>query len=154
MKTRLWPLLAVILLGLAAAGGAAAHAELLAAEPAPGANLDEAPAVIRLTFSEPLGAQSGLTLFRGGFEEVAGVTAAVDPAEPAVLQATLPELEPGDYMVQWRAAGPDGHAVSGSYQFRLRESNASSLPAAVLLLAAVGLLVIGSAIARGNRRPG
>jgi copper transport protein len=96
---------------------AGAHAELVAAEPPPGARLEEAPPLIRLTFNEPLAAGSSLAVRRPDFSSVAGVEVAIGARAPEEMAATLPPLEPGIYTVQWDVVSQDGHTVSGAYQF-------------------------------------
>ena len=60
-------LLLCLLILSAAAHPAAAHTELVNADPAPGAQLAESPTEIRLTFSEPAGAASQIVLLADGF---------------------------------------------------------------------------------------
>jgi copper transport protein len=115
----------VLLLGLRRPLPAVAHAALIAAEPAPGARLEQAPSVIHLTFNEPLSPGSSLTVRTPDFKAVAGVTAAVNPQAPEQLLATLPLLEPGVYTVQWQATSLDDHTVTGSYHFTVAPPAAS-----------------------------
>jgi methionine-rich copper-binding protein CopC len=98
---------------------ARAHAELLDADPRPGATVSS-PAEIRLTFTEPLSAGSAFVVYAAGFQAVPGIAPNV---EAASLRATLAApLAPGDYAVQWKAVSVDGHTTEGSYQFRVVES--------------------------------
>ncbi|HEX6387030.1 MAG TPA: copper resistance CopC family protein [Anaerolineae bacterium] len=99
-----------------------AHAELLAAQPAPGARLYRAPAQIRLTFTEPIGADSSLVVFRSNFRHVDGVEVTFDPNTPEQLAATLPALTPGVYTVQWTAVSADRDVIRGSYAFQVTGS--------------------------------
>jgi methionine-rich copper-binding protein CopC len=107
------------LLALFVALPALAHSELIDSQPAPGAQLSEPPAEIRLTFNESAGAQSQILLMADGFQPVAGITAHVDSARPEQVFASLPPLEPGNYTVQWTAVSEDGHGISGSYSFSI-----------------------------------
>jgi methionine-rich copper-binding protein CopC len=116
----------LFLLTLALAAPASAHTGLVVADPAPGARLVEAPARLRLTFSEPLGPASNLVLLRADFTVVSGVVATIDRQMPEQLEATLPPLEAGVYTVQWEAISLDGHAVSGSYQFTVGKADAGA----------------------------
>lgn len=115
-----------LLFVLATAAIVAAHAELVDAQPAPGATLPEAPTEIRLTFSEPVGAQSEILLFGHDFQAVDGVVAQVDPAHPEEIVATLPALAEDTYTVQWSATSDDGHEISGSYSFTVGGEAAAS----------------------------
>jgi methionine-rich copper-binding protein CopC len=104
---------------LVVAHSAAAHTELDHSDPAPGAQLTESPAEIRLTFSEPAGAASQIVLLVDGFQPVEGIMAQIDTDRPEEVFAMLPPLEPGIYTVQWTATSDDGHEVSGSYSFSI-----------------------------------
>ena len=110
--------LASLVLLLLPAGGWA-HALVISATPQPGAQLHRAPAVIAVTFSEPINRPlSSLAL-----ETTAGRRI------PAGLAATGPtrlELQPlrrlgrGAYRVQWHSvSADDGHTANGSYAFSL-----------------------------------
>jgi methionine-rich copper-binding protein CopC len=118
----------VLLLGFGRPLPAVAHASLIAAEPPPGARLEQAPSVIHLTFNEPLAPGSSLALHTPDFRAVAGITTAVNPQAPEQLQATLPLLEAGVYTVQWEAVSPDGHTITGSYQFTVVPPAAAVAP--------------------------
>lgn len=95
----------------------AAHSDLVAAEPAPGTQLGESPAEIRLTFSEPIAATSQIVVMGENFEQVSGLVPQFNPERPQEVYTPLPVLEPGVYTVQWVAASSDGHEISGSYSF-------------------------------------
>lgn len=94
----------------------AAHAELTAADPPPGATLDAAPTMIRLTFSEPPAAGSTLAVVDAAFVAVPGVVVGGGSAENE-LRATVPPLPPGRYTVEYDVQSQDGHTVRGSYTF-------------------------------------
>lgn len=101
---------------VAAAPGAAAHAEFLGSDPAPGARLAAAPERARLSFSE------GVQLLSGGIRLLDGSGRPV-PGEVAprvsghdVLVA-LPRLRPGGYVLAWRVVSADSHPVQGAVPF-------------------------------------
>lgn len=152
----LW-ITAVILGLLAVAGPAAAHAELLAADPSPGAVLAASPAEVRLTFSEAMQAGSTFVIFGEGFAQVPGISPAIEAQAPEQLGASIPTLAPGAYTVQWKAVTGDGHEVSGSYSFRV-ETGAKSFAGggpgwavgAVMIVIASLLAVL--LLSRGRRR--
>ncbi len=98
-----------------------AHAQLLESDPAPGSTLASPPTEIRLTFNEPIGAESRLSLFNNAFYAQTGVESFVDPQNPNQLVATLPPLARGIYNVNWTAVSADGHPVSGSFRFQIGE---------------------------------
>lgn len=136
-------------------GVAAAHSELVAAEPAPGAQLAESPTEIRLSFSEPVAAASQIVVLGENFQQVEGLVPQYNPAEPNVVYTPLPPLAAGVYTVQWTAASADGHQISGSYSFSVGAAPPSTpdaadeVPAArnVAWLAAIGLVAVGLPLA-------
>ncbi len=102
---------------LVAVGSVAAHAELVSASPAPGAQLAESPAEIRLTFNEPVATTSAIVLLAEGFQPVEGLVGQFSADRPQEIFVPLPELAAGVYTVQWTAASGDGHEISGTYSF-------------------------------------
>lgn len=152
-------------------GRALAHSELVAAEPAPGAQLAESPSEIRLTFSEPVAASSQIIVLSENFQQVEGLVPQFNPEQPQVVYTPLPPLEPGVYTVQWAAASADGHQISGSYSFSIGaagtanpevaaenpQTNTDDAPASrsVWWLAGIGLIAVGLPLALlGIRRAG
>jgi methionine-rich copper-binding protein CopC len=115
----------VTLLLWATADSVMAHAQLLESNPAPGSTLDAPPTEIRLTFDEPIGADSRINLFNNAFYAQTGVESFVDPQNPNQLVATLPPLERGIYNVNWTAVSADGHQVSGSFRFQIGDIEAN-----------------------------
>ena len=119
-----WLLGAVVALLMAAVSVAsvAAHADLIATEPAAGSTVVGSPATIRLSFSQPLLATSQIQLFTGRFSPVAGLTTVVAGSE---IQAVVGQpLAPATYTVQWSAVTDDGHTTEGSFQFGVAGSKA------------------------------
>lgn len=102
-----------------------AHVDLLTATPAPGSTGQNPVGEIRLTFNEPITADSTIILFTEDFQPLAGIRAEVD--ESHVLRTAVPSLSPGRYTVQWTAVSADGHSTSGSYAFQVTDSPFSSL---------------------------
>lgn len=112
--------LASLVLGLAGVGWSAspvaAHATLASVDPADGARLDESPAVVRLTFSEPVSADlGGVRVLAADGRPVQDGAARVDGATVEVdLSADLP---PGTYVISYRVLSSDGHPVRGGSVF-------------------------------------
>lgn len=101
---------------VAAATPAAAHARLLGANPEPGAVLDSAPARVELRFSEPVGLIAGsLRLFAADGR----VTALDAHSRDAVVSADLPALPDGGYTIGFRVVSADGHPISGAVSFHV-----------------------------------
>ena len=93
----------------------AAHAEFERSSPADGETVQGSPRVIRAFFSEGLADGSEMALL-----DEAGTTIAegtIDPANPSRMRIDPPELEPGDYEVQWKAFADDGHLETGTFTF-------------------------------------
>lgn len=120
--------LTLVILMVLPGHGVSAHAELIAAEPAPGAQLAESPAELRLTFNESLEPDSTFVLFGDDFFTVPGISPVIDIQSPEQLFSDIPSLSPGIYTVQWTAATIDGHESTGSYSFGV---NSTDSPAPV-----------------------
>ena len=109
------PMLALI----TAAAPAAAHSELRASIPAPGAVLDCPPDRIELQFNE--GVQlTALRLHRVEGDEVELPRREI--RESNVETIALPPLEPGDFRAEWRIISADGHPVGGTILFSISEA--------------------------------
>jgi methionine-rich copper-binding protein CopC len=107
-------LVAVALL-LVLPAAVAAHAELERSTPADGETVEGSPNVIRAFFTEELADGSEMALL-----DEAGTTIAqgtIDPADPTRMRIDPPELEPGDYEVQWKSFADDGHLETGTFTF-------------------------------------
>lgn len=107
----------ILFLFVGLARPASAHSDLVQAEPPPGAQLAESPSEIRLTFSEPVAADSRIDLLTDEFQRIEGLVPQFNPAQPEQVYSPVPPLEPGVYTVQWAAVSDDGHEISGSYSF-------------------------------------
>jgi copper transport protein len=116
--------LAAIMLGLLAVGGwagpAAAHATLVSVDPADGARLDTSPAVVRLTFTEPVSADlGGVRVLDARGAQVQEGAARVDGT---VVEVDLaPDLPDGTYVISYRVVSADGHPVRGGSVFGVGE---------------------------------
>lgn len=99
---------------------ASAHALLRFAEPADGANLDEPPSTITLTFTEPLEPTlSQIVVEDQEGQEVHRGESRLDPSEPTILAIDLGQLEQGGvYTVTWQVVSTvDGHPTAGIFAF-------------------------------------
>lgn len=151
---RLAVTLALALIAQAAPGvrPAHAHAELVSAVPAPGAQLAAPPSEIRLTFSESLRSGSWFVVFGEDFAETPGLFPTVDPQRPTELAAAAPRLAPGRYTVQWTAVTEDGHETTGSYAFGVAEADRGGLVFWSMVLVAIGLTALIVWAGTGRRR--
>lgn len=117
-------LLPALLIGLAVClatvSGAAAHAVLLATEPADGSTLDTAPREIVLRFNEPVAPVFVLLIGPDGRAvPAAGPARAVDRA---VRLPVPPDLAAGGYLVSYRVVSADSHPIGGSLAFAVGAS--------------------------------
>jgi copper transport protein len=109
---------------LVAAPSAGAHAVLTASQPQARDVLNEGPAAVTLTFTEPpeLAFSAVQVLDRGGRAYGAGSVEAV-PGDPQTLRVGLRPLDRGVYTVNWRVVSRvDGHLTAGSFAFGVGEA--------------------------------
>jgi methionine-rich copper-binding protein CopC len=119
MMTRQWSVFAVVILsgvGLLGPSSARAHAFLDHAEPRVGSTVNTAPAVMSLTFTEPV--ESGFCRVEVRDAHGQKVSAgALEHPQPETLRLPLPPLPRGDYTVQWAVTSVDTHQTKGSFDF-------------------------------------
>jgi copper resistance protein C len=108
MKRKLTFLAAMLL----AAGTAQAHTHLRSSVPADKSKV-AAPQALELHFSESARV-TALTLQQGS---AAPVNLTVPTAAGKDVKVPVKTLAAGDYKVNWRVAGEDGHLMSGSFGF-------------------------------------
>jgi methionine-rich copper-binding protein CopC len=112
-RVRLLPLIVT----LAASVAVHAHAHLQSATPREGSVLASAPGELVLQFSEPA-RLTVLWLTHSGGErhKLTGL-----PQDPQTrITVALPKLSPGEYLLEWRVLGGDGHVVPGTLHFTLK----------------------------------
>ncbi len=99
--------------------GASQHFGLVSSVPAKGGHVMKAPSEVRLTFSHPVSIPSvSLELLgpdRGRVETAA--PQAGDSAQVALVRISGKLTAAGNYTVAWKAAGPNGDSVTGSFTF-------------------------------------
>src|SRR5687767_10597150 len=94
---------------LAAAGeDAHAHAVLVESMPADGAALESAPDRVTLRFNEPVRV---ISLQLVGEDGQATPLAEAPQNTPDQVEAPLPSLSAGSYVVSWRLLSVDGHPI-------------------------------------------
>ena len=104
--------------GVLLAGPVLAHAKLLNASPADGAQLVHAPKALTLSFAEPVQLASVALNGDGGAVPVA-IDRTAKPTGTVVVP--LPALKPGRYKLNWSVVSPgDGHVAKGSLAFTLQ----------------------------------
>ena len=116
LATRCWLVVAAVCFSTAPLS---AHLKLMRSAPAADDVLASSPDVMQLWFTEePLLPLSGVTLTgpRGPIK-LEPLKAGVDRSVVAKVGATL---EPGAYRLEWKAAGDDGHVISGQVPFSIK----------------------------------
>ncbi|HEY3899555.1 MAG TPA: copper resistance CopC family protein [Chthoniobacter sp.] len=121
-------LILVTVLFLAGAPAAWAHARLLRAAPASGAEVSPAPKQIELWFNELL--EDGfntVTVFPSAELEKSDKHSNLTKGKPVVdsrdrthLVIPVGPLAPGEYTIEWRVLSRDGHSAPGRSTFRVR----------------------------------
>ncbi|MEY2445678.1 MAG: copper transport protein [Ilumatobacteraceae bacterium] len=153
---------ATIIAVLAPAQQALAHAALQATEPAANAVLETGPANIVLDFNEAV--DPALTDIELYDQRAALVATGLPQAggDNTIVQASVPTLTDGVYVVVWRVPSDDGHVVNGVFSFQVgtqqgfdvgalidkvsgnaqASSTVGRLDTAARLLALIGLIVL------------
>jgi methionine-rich copper-binding protein CopC len=103
---------------------ASAHSELEESTPAAGATLTKAPALITLTFSEPVqdGGSSIVVSVRDTIVSKANTFATNENVATVQL---APSSQPGTYKVDFRVVSADGHIVSDSFSYDVERAGSS-----------------------------
>jgi copper transport protein len=134
--------LALLCLVAALLGGgrALAHAQLVAATPAAGAMVAEAPGAVTLTFSEPVRPLAARWFPSGGGDAGEAAPPAVGPR----VVVPLPRgIGVGTLLLSWRVTSADGHPVGGSHIFSV---GAPTAPAEVPSAGSVRAAAIGRGV--------
>ncbi|WP_342711404.1 copper resistance protein CopC [Bradyrhizobium sp. B124] len=116
--------LAALLLALCLATSARAHAVLIAAEPADGSVVTEAPKTVVLRFNEAV-APTAVSLLDAAGKPRDVAIRAVDQSVMVTLPADLPQ---GTQVVSYRVVSQDGHPVAGSLLFSIGVVTGSAAP--------------------------
>ncbi|MFI9509750.1 copper resistance protein CopC [Nocardia sp. NPDC052566] len=155
----LFGVFAFLAVGVVSAGPAAAHASMVATDPAYGAAVERAPERISVTFDETVtAAGSGVTVAdREGKRVDTGEVRAADGGHTVVV-GLEPGLPQGTYLLSWTVLSADGHTVGGSSVFGVgvppdlllaqapRDPLIAAADTVVRLLAALGYLGIVLAV--------
>ena len=117
-------LFAGVLLLCALPAVAAAHTELVRADPADGAVLAESPGLAQLWFSGDIAAsRSTARLVNDRGDTVPGAQLVRGSGDPRVIAVELPSLADGSYGLLWEAVSArDGHTTSGTVTFSIGHS--------------------------------
>ena len=111
-----------LMVSLAQAPPVFAHAFLVRAEPADGAVVAEPPAILKLTFNEPVSPLVMRIIGPDG-EVIAPADVA---AENAIVTIVPPRLRRGTHVLSWRVVSADGHPIGGSVLFAVGAPSAGA----------------------------
>ena len=107
-----------VVAAVAMAAPASAHVVLQSTEPAPSAQLRDAPKEVLLRFSEPVELPDGaVRLYDSDGTRVDGGARAVVRGESVALP--LDRIGLGGHVVTWRVVSSDGHPIRGAFTFRV-----------------------------------
>ncbi len=107
-----------LMFSVATAGAVLAHATLRRSDPPVGGRVTLPPAQLRLEFSEAVVPRTARVELVAPDSQRFALHVIGDSSRANVLVAHVPELRvAGQYRVDWRLVGPDGHAVTGKYGF-------------------------------------
>lgn len=145
---------AVVALGLTLGlpMAALAHTELTESSPADGAQLDEPPTEVVLTFEGEISEDSTFTVTDADGTEVGSGELDLDVADRNVLRGDVTITEDGTYAVAYSIVGEDGDPIEGELSFAVGEAapgttapNTAMMPAAGLNPAPLGVGLIAAA---------
>jgi copper transport protein len=109
-----------VLVVVAGATPAFAHAELESTDPQAGGVYDDAPSEVTLQYTEPVEASLGAVRLYDGRGDRLDTGAPSHPGgDGSAVRVDLPELRDGSYVVTWRVVSADSHPVRGAFTFQV-----------------------------------
>ena len=109
-------------LGLAVALGAGAHTKVEKTRPATDAPLDSSPPTIEIQFKHAVQMTSVVVLDAEKSERKLAFTPATSAA---LITINEPALQPGRNEIRWKGLSKDGHVISGTLIFVVKQSSAN-----------------------------
>lgn len=136
---------------------AIAHTELIESSPADGAQLDEPPTEVVLTFEGEITEDSTFTVTDADGNEVGSGELDLEVADRNVLRGDVSISEDGVYTVAYSIVGQDGDPIEGEISFGVGEAvppNTAMAPSATgPSLTGLGLLLLALAVGLRARLP-
>src|SRR5262245_3613238 len=117
--------LIALLIALAPASEAGAHASLVKAVPADGVVMPLPPAALTLTFNEPV---APLVVRLIGPDGAPIAPTAITAEDTTVTISAPPALRRGTHVLSWRVISADGHPVGGSLMFSIGARSPAAQP--------------------------
>jgi len=118
--------LAVALLALAAAPGAAAHSSVTATQPANDTVVQEAPDRVSVIFNEPVETAFGALRVYDSSARRVDTGDLIRPSADTVAVSLEDGLDDGTYTVTWRVVSSDSHAIHGAFVFHIGAPGANA----------------------------
>lgn len=125
-----------LMLGLPLA--ALAHTELTESSPADGAQLDEPPTEVVLTFEGEIGEDSTFTVTDATGTEVGSGGLDLDVADRNVLRGDVTITDDGIYTIAYSIIGEDGDPIEGELSFTVGETAPDTTPPNTAMMPAAG----------------
>jgi copper resistance protein C len=110
------------LLGLVAALGAGAHTTVEKTTPATDAPLDSSPPTIEVQFKHAVQMTSVVVRDAAKSERKLTFTPATSAA---LITINEPALQPGRNEIRWKGLSKDGHVITGTLVFAVKQSSAN-----------------------------
>jgi methionine-rich copper-binding protein CopC len=102
-------------------GKALAHAFPYHSDPRVGETVAASPVIVRIWFDSELEpAFSNISVQDEKGQRVDKGDGHVDSSDNTLLEAGLPALRPGSYLVYWSVVARDGHRTTGDYSFTVK----------------------------------
>lgn len=96
------------------------HNHLVKSTPGAGDRLTASPTEVRLRFNErPEIPFTSVTILRSDSTKIATIKAVATADSMEVAAPLAAPLLPGAYLITWRTASRDGHAIRGTYGFSI-----------------------------------
>ncbi len=113
----------MVIAAAALLGAAAFHLTLKESSPGKDETVAAAPSRVSLTFSAKVNVKlSAISILAADSTEIAKLDVVAGP-KPTMLEAVVPRRLPGGrYIVRWRTAGADGHAMRGAFGFAINSA--------------------------------
>ena len=90
-------------------------------DPKVGSTVSGSPAQVRIWFDSDLEqAFSNLMVHNADGKMIDKKDTRVGPADPKLLQVSVPPLPPGMYLVIWNVVARDGHRTNGQFSFTIK----------------------------------
>ncbi len=138
--------LAVAAAVVAPAGRALAHAGLESSSPSANSVLETGPPNIILDFNEAVDARIASIALYDQDATLIPTGAPESVTDDTVVQASVPTLDDGVYVVVWRVPSADGHVVDGVFSFRVGVG--SGVDVGALIDKVSGTATAGSTVGR------